>query len=105
MNLAWRMTCAKAIELGLATARSIKDQYPYNETIYRRFFNHLLRHRNARAIDIDTLYPVGGSAHDLNGNISELIATASDFENAIAAVEDAMTHEKAAQEVEDWHRV
>ncbi len=105
MNLAWRLTCAKAIELGLFNAGDIRDQSIYDETTYRRFFDHLLRHRNARAIDIDVLYTVSGSSHDLDGSISELLATQSEIENAIASVELAMTPEKVAREVENWYRV
>jgi hypothetical protein len=105
MNLAWRLTCAKAIELGLASAEDIEDQSTYDETIYRRFFDHLLRHRNARAIDVETLYSGGGSAHDLEGSVSELVPTPGEVANAIATIEAAMTPEKAAREVDDWYRV
>ena len=105
MNLAWRLTCEKAIDLGLIKEGNIGDQSIYDETTYRRFFDHLLRHRNARAIDIDRLYTVSGSAHDLEGSVSELIATPCEMENSIADVELAMTPEKVAREVENWYRV
>ena len=55
-------------------------------------------------MDIDTLYSVSGSAHDLGGGISELIATQSEIENAITAVELTMTAENVAREVENWYR-
>ena len=105
MDLVWRLACAKAIELGLTSAENIEDPSRYDETIYRRFFDHLLRHRNTRAIGIDTFFSGGRSTHDLDGNITELIATPSELENAIATIEAAMTPEKAASEVENWHRV
>ncbi|WP_206040784.1 hypothetical protein [Roseobacter ponti] len=105
MNLAWRLTREKAIELGLVTARAVGDQSSYDETTYRRFFDHLLRHRNARAIDIDTLYSVSGTAHDLEAGISELIATPGEVENAIADVELALTAGKVVREVENWYLV
>lgn len=105
MNMAWRVTCAKAIELGLASASDVDDQFMYDETIYRQFFDHLLRHRNARALDIDTLYSGGGSAHDLEVSVSELVPAPDDVADAIATVEATMTSEKAAREVEDWFRV
>jgi hypothetical protein len=102
MELAWQLTCEKAVGLGLASPKDIKAQSTYDESIYRRFFNHLLRHRTACAINIETLYPGGRSAHDLDESVSELVATPAEVADAIAAVEAAMSPEKAAQEVENW---
>lgn len=105
MNLAWRLTCEKAVELGLVKERNIGNRFGYDETTYQRFFDHLLRHRNARAIYIDTLYSDSGSAHDLEGSISELIATPGEMAKAIAEVELSMSPKEIAREVENWYRV
>lgn len=105
MDLAWRLTRAKSIEFGLVAEAEIEDRFTYDDTIYRRFFDHLLQHRNARAIEVDRLYSGGRSAHDLEGRVSELIATAGQVATAIAAVEAVMNAEEAAREIENWHRV
>ena len=105
MDLAWRLTCTKAVELGLVSAGEIGERFGYNTTIYRRFFDHLLRHRNGRAIDIDSLFSGGGSAHDVESGVSELIATPDEAVTAIADVEAIMNAEQAAGEVANWYRV
>ncbi|WP_170431592.1 hypothetical protein [Ruegeria arenilitoris] len=103
MELAWRQTCAKAAELGLVSEVDIHS--PYEETIYVRFFEHLLHHRNAIGIAVDTIYSDAGSAHDLDVNVLELSASQDDVQCAIAEVEAACTVEEAARDVENWHQM
>lgn len=105
MELAWQMTRAKAIELGLVQQRDVQDKDAYEPTIYRSFFDYLLQHRNALVIDVDRLVPSGRSAHDLDADISELIATPREVETAIAAVEAEGGAEQAIKDVEVWYLV
>ncbi|MFC6639772.1 hypothetical protein [Sulfitobacter sediminilitoris] len=67
MELAWRLTCAKSIELGLVQAAEGETTPAYDAALYRRFFDRLLRHRNARALDVDMFYASSGSAHNIQG--------------------------------------
>ncbi len=103
MELAWRQTCAKAAELGLVSEVDIHS--PYEETIYVRFFEHLLQHRNSIGIGFDTIYSDAGSAHDLNANFLELRASPDEVQSAIAEVEAVSTVEEAARDVENWYQV
>ena len=104
MELAWRLTCLKVIDLGLVRERDLEAQPLYSETVYRMLFDRLLRHRNAQALRVDTLWPGGGSAHDLHDAVRELTATPDEVQLAIAAVEAAMTPEQAALDIGNWHR-
>ncbi len=103
MELAWRLTCAKAAELGLISEAD--SHSPYEEMVYVRFFEHLLQHRNAIRIGVDTIYSNAGSAHDLDANVLELSASSDEVKYAIAEVETTFTVEAAAREVENWYRV
>lgn len=103
MELAWRLTCAKAAELGLISEANIHS--PYEEMIYVRFFEHLLQHRNAIRIGVDTIYSNAGSAHDLDANVLELSASSDEVKYALAEVETTFSAEAAAREVENWYRV
>jgi hypothetical protein len=105
MDLAWRLSCEKAVALGLVRAAEIDAGVAYDPAIYRLFFDHLLKHRRARAIDVDRLYPDGGPAHDLPSDTSELIATPGDVATAISATEAVMDAAQAAQEIQNWYRV
>ena len=104
MELAWRLTCAKAADLGLVRARDLGERPAYDETVYRKLFDHLLQRRNARALRVDTLWPGGRSAHDLHDGVRELTATPDEVSVAIAAVEAVMTPEQAALDIKNWHR-
>ncbi len=103
MELAWRLTCAKAAELGLISEAD--GHSPYEEMIYVRFFEHLLQHRNAIRIGVDTIFSDAASAHEIEANIPELRASPDDVRCAIAEIEDAFTFEEAARDVENWYRV
>ncbi|SLN22185.1 hypothetical protein [Roseisalinus antarcticus] len=92
LKLVWRLTSAKAIEHGLASAETVADRSVCAETTNLRFFGHLLQHRKARAINVGTLCPGGGSAHDPEGGVSELVATSIEVAVAVAAI-GGMTHE------------
>lgn len=105
MEQAWLLTRAKAVDLGLVRAVESEGQDEYDETTCERFFEHLLQHRNARAIKVDRLLSNGGSAHDLDADVTELIATPREVADAIAAVEAAMSAESAARDIENWHLV
>lgn len=104
MELAWRLTCSKAIDLGLIRDRDLDSQHAYEERVYCMLFDRLLQRRNARALRVETLWPGGGSAHDLRDGVRELTATPDEVSAAIAAVEAAMTPEQAALDIENWHR-
>lgn len=69
-------------------------------------FDRLLQRRNARALRVDTIWPRGGSAHDVHDGVCGLTATPGEVvvAVAVAAVEAAMTPEQAALDVENWHR-
>ncbi len=103
MELAWRLTCAKVAELGLISEAD--SHSPYEEMIYVRFFEHLLQHRNAIRIGVDTIYSNAGSAHDLDANVLEISASSGEVKYAIAEVETTFKAEEAAREVENWYRV
>lgn len=103
MELAWRLTCAKAVELGLVS--KVDTHSPYEEAIYVRFFEHLLQHRNAVRIAVDTIYSDAGSAHDLNANIMELSASPNEVQRAVAEVEAAFTVQEVVRDVENWYQV
>ncbi len=103
MEQAWRLTCVKAAELGLISEADIHS--PYEEMIYVRFFEHLLQHRNAIRIGVDTIFSNAGSAHDLDANVLELSASSDEVKCAIAEVETTFSAEEAAREVENWYRV
>jgi hypothetical protein len=104
MNLAWKLTCTKSIELGLVQAREGQGTAAYDPALYRRFFDHLLEHRNAQALDVDMFYARSGSAHDIQGGISEIFATPREVADAIAAIAAVMDAEAAARAVENWYR-
>lgn len=105
MELAWRLTCTKSVELGLVQAAEGETTPAYDAALYRRFFDHLLRHRNARALDVDMFYASSGSPHDIQGDVSEIFATPGEVEEAIAAIEAVMDTDAAAQAVENWYRM
>ncbi|NEK25107.1 hypothetical protein GV827_22330 [Sulfitobacter sp. JBTF-M27] len=105
MELAWRLTCAKSIELGLVQAAEGETTPAYDAALYRRFFDRLLRHRNARALDVDMFYASSGSAHNIQGGVSEIFATPGEVEEAIAAIEAVMDPDAAARAVENWYRM
>ncbi|KIC47156.1 hypothetical protein RA28_05565 [Ruegeria sp. ANG-S4] len=103
MELAWRLTCAKAAELGLISEAD--SHSPYEEMIYVRFFEHLLQHRNSIRIGVDTIYSNAGSAHDLEASILELNASPDEVRCVVAEVEAAFNVEEATRDVENWYRV
>ncbi|MFD1196510.1 hypothetical protein ACFQ3C_17710 [Seohaeicola saemankumensis] len=105
MDLAWNLTCTKSIELGLLPSAEGESPRRYDEVLYRRFFDHLLRNRNAEALDVDTLYASSGSAHDIQGDIFEIFATPREVADAIAAIQADMDAEAATRAVENWHRI
>ena len=105
MELAWRLTYAKSIELGLVEPAEGETAPPYDAALYRRFFDHLLRHRNARALNVDMFYASSGSAHDIQGTVSEIFATPGEVQEAIAAIEAVMNAGAAARAVENWYRM
>ncbi len=105
MDLAWRLTHEKALQLGLVAPDDVDAHGEYSEIAYRRFFDHLLQHRVSRALEVDAIYSGGGSAHDLESGFTELIATPTDAASAIAEIEMMMSAEEAAQAVQDWYKV
>lgn len=105
MELAWKLTCKKSIELGLVQTTEGESTSTYDTALYRRFFDHLLQHRNARALDVNMFYSSGGSPHDIQGVVSEIFATPEEVEEAIAAIEAVMDPEAAARAVENWYRM
>ncbi len=105
MDLALQMTLEKAMELRLISASRARSDYAYDPALYRRFFEQLLKHRVARALDVDTLYVDEGSAHDLAGYNSELIATSEEVTNSMLSVEASLTATEASKMVRNWYRV
>ena len=103
MDLAWKLTCTKSIELGLVPAAEGESTPAYDAALYRRFFDHLLQHRNARALVVDMFYANSGSAHDIQGGVSEIFATPGEVAEAIAAIEAVMDPDAAARAVENWY--
>ena len=100
MDLAWKLTCTKSIELGLVPAAESESTPAYDAALYSQFFGHLPQHRNARALDVDMFYANSGSAHDIQGGVSEIFATPGEVEQAIAAIEAVMDPDAAARAVE-----
>ncbi|MEX0286016.1 MAG: hypothetical protein AB3N23_15525 [Paracoccaceae bacterium] len=105
MELAWQWTYEKAVELDLVSGTQHTGVVPYDEKAYRLFFDHLLRHRNARALRFDQVYDFAGSAHELGAGISEIMALPDEVERAIEHVQSVFTPEQAAQKVREWYRV
>ena len=105
MDLAWMLTCTKSIELGLIQTAEGETTPAYDAVLYRRFFDHLLQNRNARARDVDMFYASSGSPHDIQGSLSEVFATPGEVTDAIAVIEAAMDPDTAAREVENWYIV
>jgi hypothetical protein len=105
MEHVWLDTCAKAIELGLVNAAEIADTYAYDATIYRRFFEHLLQHRNCRSLSVDMLYPDVSSAHDLDVANPELMASSDEVAELMAVLESTSNADEIGQSVEAWYQV
>jgi len=105
MDLAWKLTCVKSIELGLLTSAESESLPTYDEVLYRRFFDHLLQNRNTQALKMNTFYASGGSAHDIQDDVSEISATPRDVADAISAIEAVMDAEAATRAVENWYRM
>ncbi len=105
MEWAWRITRSKAIELGLVGASDTRSDAGYDSATNKRFFEYLLQHRNAQALLVDEIFPSESSAHDLDGNIVELIATPSEAAEAIALAKEAMNVGKINQNLDNWYLV
>ena len=105
MRRVWRETRSRAVELGLAAPDSNADADRYDPAIYSSFFQHLLQHRNWRILGVDTLYPSVGSAHDLDLETREVMASADEVADAITTVESGWTAEEIVRSAELWHHV
>jgi len=100
-----RETRAMAIDLGLVNAEEVENANAYDATIYSRFFQHMLKHRNCRVLTVEVLYPGVGSAHDLDVAGYELMASSSEVANSIAVLENALSADEINQSVENWYQV
>jgi hypothetical protein len=105
MDLAWRLTHEKALQLGLVVPDDVDAHGNYSEVVYKRFFDHLLQHRKSHALEVGAIYSRNGSAHDLESGVTELIATPTDAANAISDVEAIMSADDAALAVQEWYKV
>ena len=110
MDDAWRVTVARAVDLGLIDRGLIEmskhaSEISYDASIYRLFFDYLLQHRNACALSVETLFPSKTSGHDLAVDISELTASPKEVAEAFAAVENTMSTQEVSQAVDGWHLV
>lgn len=105
MDHVWRDTWAKAVALGLIDAADFPDRDVYDATVCERFFAHLLRHRNWRALHVDALYPMDASAHELGVEATSLTASPDEVADAVATLEKTWTQEDILRAVETWHQV
>jgi hypothetical protein len=100
-----RETRAMAIDLGLVNAEEAANANAYDATIYSRFFQHLLQHRNCRVLAVEALYPGVGSAHDLDAAGHELMASSGEVADFIAALENALSTDEINRSVKNWYQV
>ncbi|MBT3332600.1 MAG: hypothetical protein HOK21_19395 [Rhodospirillaceae bacterium] len=101
----WRDTCTRAVDLGLVDAEVAAGAKAYDATIYSRLYQHMLQHRNCRVLSIDRLYPAAGSAYDLDVARHELMASAGDVADVMAALENSMSADEISRSVEYWYQI
>jgi hypothetical protein len=84
----WRELARVAGTLGLAPAVAPGAEAPYDPDVYAAVYRHLLRHRHAATLPVDTVLDTGGfSAYDLDQAAGELLPEPGEVAAAIREVE------------------
>jgi hypothetical protein len=82
----WQALYRLAHQLGMVDSLTDKP-LPYNPDIYAGVYQHLLQHRHAEPLLIDSLLPASGSVYELNVVASELIATPDAVADIMAQIQ------------------
>jgi GNAT superfamily N-acetyltransferase len=102
----WRQLVGVARTLGIAGPAMHSNDLPYDSVIYQRVYEHLLAHRHAEALPLDTRLPTEHfSAYEFRIPAVDLIPAETDIERVIREVEADYTETAAVErEIERWYR-
>lgn len=93
----WRTVDALAERMGMAS-----EEKSYDPDRYRAVFLQLLRHRNARCLEADKVWPTAGSVYDLGIDVREVIASPKKVAEAYATVKRDFPGDACRKAVDDW---
>ena len=82
-----------------------RSQSRLNPEIYSGVYQHLLQHRHADALLIDTLLPASQSVYELNIVASELTAHPDAVARIMAQIERDYSPAELEAEVAQWYRI
>ena len=103
----WRQLVGVARTLGMAApAAHSNDDVPYDPAVYQRVYEHLLAHRHAEALALDTRLPTEHfSAYEFRIPAVDVIPGALDVERCIREVEAGYPETAAVERaIEQWYR-
>lgn len=100
----WQELYRLAHQLGMVESLTDKP-VPYNPDIYAGVYQHLLQHRHAESLLIDTLLPASHSVYDFNLMASELIAPPDAVSSIMTGIERDYSPAELAREVAQWYRI
>jgi hypothetical protein len=101
----WRQLVGVARTLGIATLATDSPDVPYDPAIYQRVYVHLLAHRHAEALALDTRLPAEHfSAYEFRIPAMDVLPAALDVERFIREVEADYAEAAAVErEIERWY--
>ena len=101
----WKETRSLAVGLGYVDETEGTNPTGYDSTIYRRVFEHLLQHRHCRVLAVEGVYEGVGSAHDIDVEVREILASSDEVAECIAVLETKWDIDEIYRSVEDWYTV
>ena len=98
----WREVYVLAGKLGLISPEEV-DHTPYEPSVYAGVYQHLLRHRHAQVLPLDTVLVPRKSAYELEIKGTELQASPEAVERIIGRIQAVFTHDQLLKSTEDWY--
>lgn len=101
----WKETRSLALRLGCVGEVKGTNQTEYDSTIYRYFFEHLLQHRNCQVLTVEGVYSGVGSAHDIDVEVREILASVDEVAKFVAVLETEWNIDEINRSVKNWYKV
>ncbi len=99
----WLAVRDLAVDLELTTAGKNDNDPVYDPAIYRRVFEHLLRHRQTTVLSIAEVLPMVGSVYDLDVPVAEITAGRAEVEKCFADVARRFPGSAVDEAVARWY--
>ncbi len=101
LQMNWHDVHARAVTIG-AAAPVPGGPAPFDPHAYAAVYRHLLRHRHALTLWVNTPLAPRKSVYELEGAASELVASADEAAAMIARLERELTADEIEHDVANW---